>query len=299
MKKTPIIPLLLLIVFCSCDQPTKSYMVTRSEIVYDQVYEKNKDKIDKISGQINGIAASKDFGLPPEVHDSFDENRVTKLLFELGITEQNNTVSLKITRKNTVLLWDQENKYLKTLGMDIKATRAKKDSTQNWILTQLYDRGRIQSDPEFERIWGRHKLKNPRSTRGAMNMTQLDSTRLAAKIQNIFDEMDSLKYVILIDDIVFVEPRVISKRRFNSGTIVTVSDLYDLYTGEFISRKFHISINDSRMSFKDFSNNQRVRSALQGNPNLKLLSNLIIARNKTILEDYEVEGAYEETAIGF
>ena len=276
----------IVLTVASCSFPVVPNVTTKVDI-YDQVYSENSGNFESLMTRLQGLDGLADFGEKPEPIEEPYEMNFIKLLISLDSIIDYDSVANPLTLDNCLMLFDKSNQKTRVEQMSIMSELF--DSSRSWSVIEPHEETPVlKRSYEFDHFW-HYYLQDSSSKISEDSLTQSEADRLTAKLEKRMERLFAKKYALLINDIAFNKPYLISEDTFESGLLLIQTELYELASGNIIARELHSVDNDDLIEYTEYENSGRAESLMNMSMDRRLLNNLLSHRNVVIMQDYGIE----------
>lgn len=252
--------------------------------LYERIYSERSHTLDSFESRLVKLPGIQALGSSPEAIDTPIEQSLFKLLLSHEAPIEYDSVKHPLNMWNTVVVHDKYNRFNR--ANQLKAMFLKRDSTKSWILATLKPSSPVIGLGWMDMLWSRKKKGTWMSDYTNEPIYKRDSAYHASKLHTEFDHWDSIKYVMVLDDDAYLAPELVSDEEFESGVLLTKTELYDLKNQQLLARQYLFTTNDSVLSYKEYPN---ARALNNQTTQAKMLNNLMKARNDRFMETYAIK----------
>jgi hypothetical protein len=230
-----VLPMLL---FLKCSNSEPEPRIALSGVVLDSIYNKKAAFIDSFFSKIDWIGGSKELSRPLKILDSGDVS--DKVLFSKTDTAAPFcTDSVKLTVKNFIFI---NNKTNLTYFPDPDSIISKLKAAY-FISKFEYSVSGISPIDHIPHFWQYHN--DPGYNKGFDDSISLKKKNDLIKNKiNETSAIDSIRYIILVSDVLMKKPQMLSEKYFQPGELVTTLKLYEISSKKLLCQKV-LYINNS------------------------------------------------------
>lgn len=263
--KSFFIPLLIsaMIITVSCNRAIEYNYVSEKNFEINKEYLKFKPNLDSL---VNFIATNQ------EIQEDFKTKKDTVITNLEGIE----AILSKVKFKNIPFEFTglSTNDFIFIDNPSKKGGNIKDSLPINkfsLFSTQLYPNGYNEKTPS---LWIRHR-------RGRIGdyIDSLDSYEVEELIEDLKEEQNYLKnakYIVTINDTIYMPPTLLSKRAFDSGFLASKVKVYDTASGEKVAQVLNVAFNSDKVEVFRYSG--------EGLSNGFLIDNLYLEKYRAIHE---------------
>lgn len=276
--------LTIMVQSCSTYTPPK---VDTEQHTRDSIYTEHTPEIEAFFDKLKWIDTSGYNGRPEVLPDTISETALIMKILQ-GHTKEDIEFdsTIKVTASNSVLVNNLTGGFLKFTPKDsvLRTMRAK------YLLTQFDSRSSVSPEgANNDRIpWFWH-FYNSRGKKSSVedSISMGEKEFLIKETNKKLEDLNNIKYAIIVNDLFMINPKMISKESFQTGEIVGVIELYELATGNFLARDlYHIENSEEVASFA-FGASDIAKNAW----NIQLRQDLSKQKNKYIVEYFNITGS--------
>lgn len=256
----------LLSFFSSCaDRPKEAYRDT-SLSLSKKLYMKVKPEIDSLTELLMSLDVVKG-----DFDGKVEEITVEDILSEKVINDMNEEKPLEVTlhEDDFFIVHDSSNV---THG----ATRVYKAKHKLYVCLPDFDdnaQGYREEIPEF---WSQHSTGEFQRKPDSIAQKRIDE--YTAHYNKEYGKFRELKYVVCVNDLYYVKPKLISKKEFESGMLISRITVYDLTGRKKLGETVVFGQNE------DSVNSQGFHVVGEWGSEMRLKQDLIEKRNKAIYD---------------
>lgn len=235
--------LLLLVPLCWACEPVEQKNVTTTLQVYNEVYDSNQLVFSAVADQLENLVNENNFELGTYDIENLETDEVARVTSLLKTKEIR--LRTKIPGYQILVIYDD---FLSMLQPE----RTKKKEANLVDYNMAFLRGSDFSFLTASRSAYGYLLKRKKQgtwdsivSKDSISFNQ--KIRTERNLQEDFDKLKDLKYVLLIDDLFVMDSKRLSDNSFKSGTIVVLTKLINLKSKKTEAQKVFLIKNSDKI----------------------------------------------------